>query len=114
MQKHKIRVVKTAADGARLYVDDELLDTTNDLYASEGEPTLVGVFGKDHMFRAEVFVRPSEHAEAEIRVNGEWIAGDKVVRLGASLFCFFARFYHFCWDAPAVVISEPHPFAICG
>ena len=37
--KHQIRVVKTPTDGARLYVDGELLDTTNDLYASEGEAT---------------------------------------------------------------------------
>jgi len=37
--KHQICVVKTPTDGARLYVDGELLDTTNDLYASEGEAT---------------------------------------------------------------------------
>ena len=40
--KRQIRVVKTPTSGARLYVDDELLDTANDLYASEGEATLVG------------------------------------------------------------------------
>jgi hypothetical protein len=33
--KHQIRVVKTSTGCARLYVDGELLDTTNDLYASE-------------------------------------------------------------------------------
>jgi hypothetical protein len=75
---HQIRVIKTPTGGARLYVDGELLDTTNDLYASEGEATLVGVFGEDDKFRVEAFVRPSEHTEAEIRVNGEWIGGDKV------------------------------------
>jgi hypothetical protein len=52
--KHQIRVVKTSTNGARLYVDGELLDTTNDLYASEGEATLVGVFGEDDKFRVEV------------------------------------------------------------
>jgi hypothetical protein len=82
--KHQIRVVKTSTNGARLYVDGELLDTTNDLYASEGEATLVGVFGEDDKFRVEAFVRPSEHAEAEIRVNGEWIAGDKVYAVASD------------------------------
>ena len=81
---HQIRVVKTQSDGARLYVDGELLDTTNDLYASEGEPTLVGVFGENDELQVEAFVRPSEHAEAEIRVNGEWIAGDKVYAVASD------------------------------
>ena len=30
------------------------------------------------------FVRPSEYAEAEIRVNGEWIAGDKVYAVASD------------------------------
>jgi hypothetical protein len=82
--KHQIRVVKTQSDGARLYVDSELLDTTNDLYASEGEPTLVGVFGENGGFQVEAFVRPSEHAEAEIRVNGQWIAGEQVYAVASD------------------------------
>jgi len=69
--KHQVRIVKTQFDGARLYVDNELIDTTNDLYANEGEATLVGVFGEDDEFRVEAFVRPSEHAEAELRIKGE-------------------------------------------
>jgi hypothetical protein len=36
-----------------------LLDVTNDRYASEGEATLVGVFGKDGEFQIEVFIKPS-------------------------------------------------------
>jgi hypothetical protein len=83
-EKHLIRVVKTQSDGARLYVDDELLDTTNDLYASDGEPTMVGVFGENDMFQVEAFVRPSEHAEAEIRVNGGWMAGDQVYAVASD------------------------------
>jgi hypothetical protein len=82
--KHQVRVMKTPTNGARLYVDDELLDTTNDLYASEGEATLVGVFGENDAFRVEAFVRPSEHAEAEIRVNGKWFAGDKVYAVASD------------------------------
>ena len=81
---HQIRVVKTQSDGARLYVDSELLDTTNDLYASEGEPTLVGVFGENDESQVEAFVRPSEHAEAEIRVNGQWIAGEQVYAVASD------------------------------
>ena len=82
--KHQIRVVKIPTDGARLYVDDELLDTTNDLYASEGEATVVGVFGENEEFRVEAFVRPSEHAEAEIRINGEWVAGNQVYAVASD------------------------------
>jgi hypothetical protein len=82
--QHQIRVVKTPTDGARLYINDELVDATNDLYASEGEATLIGVFGDNGEFKVEAFVRPSEHAEAEIRVNGEWIAGDEVYAVASD------------------------------
>lgn len=82
--QRQIRVMKTDAGGARLYVDGDLLDTTNDLYASEGEATLVGVFGKNDEFQVEAFVRSTEHSEAEIRVNGEWIAGDKVYAVASD------------------------------
>lgn len=81
---HQIRVVKTPSGGARLFVDDELIDTTNDLYASEGEATLVGILGKNDEFRVEAFVRPSEATEAEIRVNGKWIAGDQVLAVASD------------------------------
>jgi hypothetical protein len=40
--------------GARLYVDNELLDVTNALYANEDEATLVGVCGEEDEFRIEV------------------------------------------------------------
>jgi hypothetical protein len=33
--------------GGRLYVDNKLLDVTNDLYANEDQATLVGVFGEE-------------------------------------------------------------------
>lgn len=81
---HKICVVKTDSGGARLYVDGELLDTTNDLYASEGEATLVGVFGLNDEFQVEAFVRPSAEAEAEIRVNGQWVTGDKIYAVASD------------------------------
>jgi len=82
--KHQIRVEKTRSGGARLYVDGELVDTTNDLYVSQGEATLIGVFGENDHFQVEVFVRPSEHAEAEIRVNGEWVAGNQVYAIASD------------------------------
>jgi hypothetical protein len=74
--KHRICVVRTPWESARLYVDDKLLDTTNDLYASEDEATLVGVFGeKDECI--EVFIKPLKTGEVAIRINGEWISSDQ-------------------------------------
>jgi hypothetical protein len=80
--EYQIRVVKTRSDGARLYVDGELLDTANDLYASEDEATLIGVFGENDAFRIGVFIRPS--TQAAIRVNDEWIAGDQVYAVASD------------------------------
>jgi hypothetical protein len=79
---HRIRVVKTESGGARLYVDGELLDTTNDLYASEDEATLIGVFGENDAFRIGAFIKPS--TQAAIRVNGEWITGDQVYAVASD------------------------------
>jgi hypothetical protein len=73
---HEIRVVATS-EAARIYVDNELLDITNDLYASEDEATLVGIFGDDDGLRIEVFIKPSS-LEAAIRVNYQWIVGDQL------------------------------------
>jgi hypothetical protein len=75
--KHQICLVRTHWESARLYVDDELLDTTNDLYASEDEATLVGVFGENEEFSIEVFMKPLKTAEVAIRINGEWISGNQ-------------------------------------
>ena len=73
--EHQIRVEKTAR-GAFLYVDGELLDTTNDLYASGDEPTLVGVFGEKDA-RVEVFLKPSPTSQVTIWVNGESISDQR-------------------------------------
>jgi hypothetical protein len=75
--KHQICVVRTRWESARLYIDDELLDSTNDLYGSEDEATLVGVFGENDAFRIEVFIKPLKTAQVAIRVNGEWISGNQ-------------------------------------
>jgi hypothetical protein len=72
---HHICIVKTHWGSARLYVDDELLDSTIDLYASEDEATLVGVFGENEEFRIEVLIQPLKTAQVAIRINGEWISG---------------------------------------
>ena len=73
---HRIRVV-AKSEGARLYVDNELLVATNDLYASEEEATLVGVFGEEDKFLIEVFVKPAT-LEVAIRVNDQWVVGGKL------------------------------------
>jgi hypothetical protein len=75
-QGHRIRV-EANPEGARLYIDDELIDTTNDLYASEEEATLVGACGEDDKFRIEVFVKPVT-LEVAIRVNEQWVAGEQL------------------------------------
>jgi hypothetical protein len=75
--KHRICVVRTRWESARLYIDDELLDSTNDLYASEDEATLVGVFGENEEFSIEVFIKPVKTAQVAIRVNGEWISDNQ-------------------------------------
>lgn len=74
--KHQICVVRTRWETARLYVDDELLDTTNDLYASEDEATLAGVFGEKNAY-IEVFIKPLKTADVAVRVNGEWISDNQ-------------------------------------
>lgn len=78
---HRIRVEKTDSDGARLYVDGELIDTTNDLYASQEEATLAGTFGDNESFRVEAFITPSAVA---IRVNEELILGGRVYAVASD------------------------------
>jgi len=73
-KNHQICVVRTPWESARLYVDDELLDPTNDLYASEAEATLSGVFGEKDDY-IELFIKPLKNSQAAIRINGEWISG---------------------------------------
>jgi hypothetical protein len=73
---HRIRVL-AKPEGARLYIDDELADVTNDLYANEDEATLVGVFGEEDKFRIEVFVKPTT-LEVSIRVNDQWVVGGEL------------------------------------
>ena len=67
--QHQVRVVRTD-NGARLYVDDQLLDVTNDLYASGEEAALAGVFDGGEMFRVEAFVEPT----VSICINGQCIS----------------------------------------
>jgi hypothetical protein len=70
-----------SSGGARLFVDDELLGSTNDLYASEDEATLVGVFAHNDV---EAFVKPSKKLEVSIRVNAEWVTGDKAYAVASD------------------------------
>jgi len=68
---HTIHVARTPS-GARLYVNNELVDTTNDLEADGDGATLVGVFG-DYL-QVEAFVKPSQ---ISVRVNGQWVTGEQ-------------------------------------
>ena len=76
---HTIHVVRTPSGGARLYVNKELVDTTNDLDASEDEATLVGVFGE--YLQVEAFVKPSQ---ISVRVNGQWVTGDQAYAVASD------------------------------
>jgi hypothetical protein len=76
---HEIRVVKTPTDGARLYIDGKLLDVTNDLFASEDEPTLVGMFGDNT--QVEAFVKPTQ---VSVRVDGKWLAGEQAYAIASD------------------------------
>jgi hypothetical protein len=77
--EHEIRVVKTPTDGARLYIDDKLVDVTNDLYGSEDEPTLVGMFGDN--IQVEVFVKPTQ---VSVRVDGKWLVGEQAYAVASN------------------------------
>jgi hypothetical protein len=77
--EHHIQVVKTSAGSAHLLVDGELLDATNDLYAAEDDPALVGV---QNNIRIDVFLTP--YSQVAIRVNGTWIAEGGRVYAAAS------------------------------
>lgn len=87
----QIRVVRTDSGGARLYVDDELLDVTNDLYGSQDDATLAGVLSDNEMFRVEVFITPTMAPHAAVHVNGVCITGDQVYAValidGVFSFC---------------------------
>lgn len=76
---HEIRVVKTPTDGARLYIDGKLVDVTNDLFASEDEPTLVGMFGGNT--QVETFVKPTQ---VSVRVDGKWLVGEQAYAVASD------------------------------
>jgi hypothetical protein len=59
-------------------VDGELIDTTNDLYASETEAALVGVV--DEML-VEALVMPSEIL---VRVAGKLVKGDQAYAMASD------------------------------
>lgn len=75
---HLIHVTTTASGGAKLFVDDECADTTNDLHTAEPEPALVGFFGDNHEFAVDVYIKPLETPLVEIRINGEFAGGDRL------------------------------------
>ncbi len=76
---HEIRVVKTPKDGARLYIDEKLIDVTNEPFASEDEPTLVGMFGAN--IQVEAFVKPTQ---VSVRVDGKWLVGEQAYAVASD------------------------------
>jgi hypothetical protein len=82
-QNHQICVVRTKWETARLYVDDELLDFTNDLYMSEDGPTLMGLFGPNDA-HIEVFIKRAKTEQVAIRVNGVWISGNQAYAVASD------------------------------
>jgi aspartate 1-decarboxylase len=63
-RNHEIQVTLKGSGLAELYVDGELADSTNDIYAAEGEPTLVTVV--DNVI-IDAYVQMDE---VEVRANG--------------------------------------------
>jgi hypothetical protein len=80
---HQICVVRTKWETARLYVDDELLCTTNNLYASEDGPTLMGLFGANEA-HIEMFIKPAKTGQGAIRVNFVWICGNQAYAVASD------------------------------
>jgi|HubBroStandDraft_1064217.scaffolds.fasta_scaffold420068_2 hypothetical protein len=56
---HDIQLISKDNGTAELYIDNELVDSTNDLYASETEPALVGMIGD---VQVSAFVTPETGA----------------------------------------------------
>jgi len=76
--------VMTSSGGAKLLIDGEYTDSTNDLFAAEDEPALVGFFGDNHEFAVDVYIKSLETPLVEIRVNGEFVGGDRLSYAVAS------------------------------
>jgi hypothetical protein len=69
---HNIQLICKDNGTAELYIDSELVDSTNDLYASEAEPALVGMIGDVQVsafITAETGAIRFEHHE-EFRMAG--------------------------------------------
>ncbi len=74
---HNIHVT-TALGGAKLSIDGEYTDSTNDLFVAGDAPALIGFFGENHEFAVDVYIKPLETPLVEIRVNGEFVGGDRL------------------------------------
>lgn len=75
---HQIRVTNAWFGGAKLYVDGDCRDTSNELVASPSRPTLSALISEADGSRAtvEVFIESRWTVKAKICVNGKQIAGD--------------------------------------
>jgi hypothetical protein len=75
---HNIRVTDTLLRGGKLYIDDDCLDTTDDMFALASSPALSArVTPTDgEPFLVEVFMEGLTSVKAKICVNGTQVGGD--------------------------------------
>lgn len=70
---HLIHVTTTASGSAKLFIDDDCADTTNDLFAVGDASALIGFFGENHEFAVDVYIKPPETPLVE-----EFAGGDRL------------------------------------
>ena len=74
---HEIRVVNSWFGGAKLYVDGDCRDTTNELFALGGSPILSATLSFESGTQlVEVYIRAVMTTKIKIYVDGRHIAGD--------------------------------------
>lgn len=79
LRGHEIRVVNSWTGGTRLYIDGECRDRNGGLFAPVWTPWLSARLVRDERASdlVEVHVVALLRVKAEIRVNGEYFAGDR-------------------------------------
>lgn len=77
---HNIRVVNSWTGGTRLYIDGERRDSNHGLFAFDWTPWLSArVTPNDAKSDlVEVYIKAIVGTKVQIRVNGEYFAGDKL------------------------------------
>jgi hypothetical protein len=73
-----IQVTNTWTGGAKLYIDGDCRDTSNDMFAKSDSPTLTArvVPTSGEPYLVEVYMKSITTVKAKICVNGGQIGGD--------------------------------------